>query len=407
VPSRRRTSIRVRRRRTLVAFCGLLLLVFGVTRFVGRDAPSAAGPGGPASSIDAPPVGSASIAPPPAYLSWIPGGFPDGFRDTVELAGARKIVVIDGDTRWLTSSAAADGTAVDQPEPPFAIPIDAFAVDPHEYAPFLPADLRDEVVGALGSGLGVLGERSAALRRLGVGGSLSFGDVNVEVGAIVPDDAIGWSELLVSRPVGKELGIEHERYLLALMAGSPTEHRFESLIASQLPTDTLIRVAAPGTTRFVRVASGVNPPLVLKEVFGEFSAHTRSDDPAFLTLDEAWTENIETRDVPLLGEVTCHQKLFQQLIGALTDVRDAGLGGLIHVYSGCWAARTVARSPTAPPSTHAYGAAIDINAPENPFGGEPTMDRRIVRIFERWGFNWGGDFLIPDGMHFEYDGPPA
>jgi D-alanyl-D-alanine carboxypeptidase-like protein len=396
----------VRRRRTLVAFCGLLVLVFGLTRLVGHDAPSAAGSGDPGSSIDAPPVGSPIVASPAAYLSWIPGGFPEGFRDTVELSGARRIVVIDGDTRWLTSSADADGAAVDQPTPPFAIPIDAFAVDPHEYAPFLPADLREDVVGALGSGLGVLGERSAALRRLGVGGSLTFGEVTVKVGAIVPDDAIGWSELLVSLQVGKELGIEHERYLLALMSPSPTEDRFESQMAAQLPTDTLIRVAAPGTTRFVRVASGVNPPIVLKEVFGEFSAHTRSDDPAFLTLDDAWTENIETRVVPLLGEVTCHRKLFPQLIGALIDVGDAGLGGLIHVYSGCWAARTVARSPVAPPSTHAYGAAIDINAPENPFGAEPTMDRRIVRIFERWGFNWGGDFLIPDGMHFEYDGPP-
>lgn len=396
----------MRRRRTLVAFCGLILLVFGITRILGHDAPSAAGPGDPGTSLGAPPA-SPTVKSPPAYLSWISGGFPDGFRDTVELAGARKIVVIDGDTRWLTSSVDAGGAVVDQPTPPFAIPIDAFSVDPQEYAPFLPSNLRDEVVGALGSGQAVLGERSAALRRLGVGGSMTFGDTTVEVGAIVPDDAIGWSELLVSRQIGKELGIEHERYLLALMAGSPTEDQFEAKMAAQLPADTLIRVAAPGATRFVRVASGVNPPLVLKEVFGEFAAHTRSDDPAFLTLDDAWTENIETRDVPLLGEVTCHRKLFPQLIGALTEVRDAGLGGLIHVYSGCWAARTVARSPTAPPSTHAYGAAIDINAPENPFGATPTMDRRIVRIFERWGFTWGGRFLIPDGMHFEYDGPPS
>src|SRR4249919_2164313 len=93
------------------------------------------------------------------------------------------------------------------------------------------------------------------------------------------------------------------------------------------------------------------------------------------------------------------------LTASLNDVEDAGLGSLIHTYSGCYASRTVARSPTAPPSQHAYGAAIDINAPENPYGATPTMDPRIVQIFERHGFLWGGDFLIPDGMHFEYGTP--
>ena len=82
----------------------------------------------------------------------------------------------------------------------------------------------------------------------------------------------------------------------------------------------------------------------------------------------------------------------------------AGLSAEIKVYSGCWASRTVARSLTAPPSYHG-GAAIDINAPQNPYGTKPTMDPEIVRIFESVGFNWGGDFLIPDGHHFEFWSP--
>lgn len=158
----------------------------------------------------------------------------------------------------------------------------------------------------------------------------------------------------------------------------------------------------------MRIASGVNPPVVMKQVFGEFAAYPQSSDPAFLQMSPLWYDaHIRTRTVPLLGQVTCNEVLFRPLIGALRDVEAAGLGDEIHTYSGCYAARTVARSPTAPPSQHAYGAAIDINAPENPYGATPTMDPKVVTIFKEWGFLWGGDFLTPDGMHFEYGAPPG
>jgi hypothetical protein len=29
------------------------------------------------------------------------------------------------------------------------------------------------------------------------------------------------------------------------------------------------------------------------------------------------------------------------------------------------------------------------------------MDPRVVAIFEKWGFRWGGRWTKPDGMHFE------
>ena len=346
---------------------------------------------------------------PPAYLAWIPGGFPSSFRDhvrTVDKLAATAVVA--GDTRWLTGSTDADGGVVDHPVAPLAIPIDAFAVNPVEYGPFLPGELRGTVLHALNAGEGVLGTRSAELRGIGVGGTLRFGRQEVTVGAVVPDEAIGWSELLVSRQVGERLGIVDDRYVLALPADPISERAWGDLVAGLRPAGTPIRFVAPGGTRFVRVASGVNPPVVIKEVFGEFSARVDPDNPAYLTIDPRWvSSHLRSRSLPLIGRVTCNVRLFPPLIHALHEIVREGLSGLIHSTAGCYNARTVARNPTAPPSDHAYGAAIDLNAPENAYGATPTMDERIVAIFERWGFRWGGDFLIPDGMHFEYGSTPA
>jgi D-alanyl-D-alanine carboxypeptidase len=346
---------------------------------------------------------------PPAWLAWISGGFDPSFRATsASLPGFRATVIVAGDTLWLTGSASSDGRVLDEPRPPYRIPIDAFAVDPVEYEPFVGTGVRELVVRTLRRGHAVLGASSAELRRIDVGGTLDFGGATITVGAIVPDDAVGWSEVMVNRSVGRSLGITHDRYLLGLTGNtSLTEPGFEARVAKLLPAGTSIRVDAPGSTPYVRVASGVRPAVVMKQVFGEFSARVASDGVT-LELDPRWVdEHIVTRTVPLLGEVTCHRKLFPPLLAALEHLESRGLGSLVEVYSGCWVARTVARSSTAPPSYHSYGAAIDINAPSNPYGEPPTMDPRLVEAFESQGFNWGGDFLIPDGHHFEYWGPPG
>jgi hypothetical protein len=52
---------------------------------------------------------------------------------------------------------------------------------------------------------------------------------------------------------------------------------------------------------------------------------------------------------------------------------------------------------------HAWGLAIDFNARDNGYGVIPKMDLRIVEIFEKWGFSWGGWWSVPDGMHFELE----
>jgi hypothetical protein len=45
-----------------------------------------------------------------------------------------------------------------------------------------------------------------------------------------------------------------------------------------------------------------------------------------------------------------------------------------------------------------------VNITNNSFGGRVSMDPRIVAIFRRWGFAWGGTWVRADGMHFEYHG---
>ena len=50
------------------------------------------------------------------------------------------------------------------------------------------------------------------------------------------------------------------------------------------------------------------------------------------------------------------------------------------------------------------GAAIDLNPKQNAYRGPSHMDQRIIETLKRHGFVWGGTFLIPDPMHFEYVG---
>lgn len=53
-------------------------------------------------------------------------------------------------------------------------------------------------------------------------------------------------------------------------------------------------------------------------------------------------------------------------------------------------------------SMHSYGCAVDFDPANNGLGDKtPKMDRRVIEEFEREGWEWGGHWSRPDGMHFQ------
>ena len=82
-----------------------------------------------------------------------------------------------------------------------------------------------------------------------------------------------------------------------------------------------------------------------------------------------------------------------------------GLADEIHPdeYAGCYYPRYIGRDPSNGLSLHSWGIAVDLNVPGNLRGTVGEMDRRVVAIFKKWGFAWGGDWNYTDPMHFEMD----
>jgi hypothetical protein len=123
--------------------------------------------------------------------------------------------------------------------------------------------------------------------------------------------------------------------------------------------------------------------------------------------DPAWVQaNIVYATVPILGRVTCHRLLIPRLAAALGEIEAAGLADSIDPehYGGCYVPRFVDRDASKPLSNHAFGLAIDLNTTTNQLGTAGNMDPKVIEIFRKWGFNWGGYWDRPDPMHFELAG---
>lgn len=268
-----------------------------------------------------------------------------------------------------------------------------------------------EVSAAVGAGTIVLSVTGAALRTAQVGDVIELVRpdgyaARYTVGLIAPDAVVGGAEVVMSGEQADLLGL-----------GATTR----VVVFGRFGRDELdTALAAAGLTE----AGGVhvshswapaNPDGTLglartKALLGEFAYRINSDNG--LTLDPAWVDaNIVHTNFAFVGiRASCHREVTAGIQAALDEIAQLGLTSFIDVvdtnrYGGCWNPRYSRASTTVGSvSRHAWGMALDLNISTNPQGSRPRLDCRIVRIFRKHGFAWGGNFGYPDGMHFEWVG---
>jgi hypothetical protein len=305
-----------------------------------------------------------------------------------------------GGTVWLTGSQDAAGRPVDVLPAGQGIPLDLRAADPTTYAALTSPATRAAFTG-LRPGEVLLGQTSAALRRIGAGGALIVAGTRLRVAAVVPDADVGYAEVFTSAAAAAKLGVTAEQYLLvAARTGATVE---------QLSAGVRAALGDPQQTGMSTAAYSVLPQVLEKRYLGEFSVKLHPGPGGWLTQDPNWAAaHLATQTVPILGRVTCNVAMLPALRGALAQVVAEGLTDLVNTtdYGGCYADRTIAGLPTAAISHHAWGSAIDLNVSANPRGGPSHQDPRLIAIFGQWGFTWGGDWPWPDPMHFEFLSPP-
>jgi len=97
--------------------------------------------------------------------------------------------------------------------------------------------------------------------------------------------------------------------------------------------------------------------------------------------------------------IYCNKLLVKPLQSAFTNLITRGHVNELRTWDGCFNIRKKKSGDTY--SLHSWGLAVDVNAAWNGFGHKPTLSKGFVECFTDAGFIWGGNWSIPDGMHFQ------
>jgi hypothetical protein len=314
--------------------------------------------------------------------------------------GARWAVFHAGTLRLV--SVYRGDQVVQEARPGYFYPMSTIAVDSSRAAPLL----GEEVTRALQEGNLVFGETSARLRGAQAGDSVTLvgwdgRTYEFVVGAVAPDEVVGWAELVLDEAIAQGIGFDRASYV-AVWDHGPED---ELLLAIwPLPTNALLKV---GTRFDPDDPDAVLPTVLVKERFGEFSYRLTSGDNVII--EPEWRQqNIVNVTLPYLGPFRCHKDVVPVLEKVIAQIEDEGLAWMIdyqdfQIAGGCYNARLIRGGDKGGAvSRHTWGIAIDINPSDNPYGGPVRMDERIGKIFREAGFAWGAGWRFVDGAHFEW-----
>ena len=157
----------------------------------------------------------------------------------------------------------------------------------------------------------------------------------------------------------------------------------------------------------------VSPPHgldALRAQFGDIYDYLRDDG----TLDPRWeADQLARAPLPFpialswdpakqVRNLYCHKRLVPVFPAVFAEFQRLRLDRKIRTYGGCFNFR--AKRSGSKLSTHAWGIAIDLNPETNGMGRDGDMAPGIVKVFESFGFTWGGRWpgKGKDPMHFQF-----
>lgn len=115
------------------------------------------------------------------------------------------------------------------------------------------------------------------------------------------------------------------------------------------------------------------------------------------SFSHVWNTALGAQGFP--KKIYLNHDLQRPLETALNRLIVSGLAKELKTWDGCFVIRT--KRGLKSPSLHSWAIAIDVNAQENGLGKKPVLSADFVNCFTSSGFDWGGVWSRPDGMHFQ------